>query len=167
MFSGQLDLLVSVFGPDQGNLHWWQITARGVAVFLICIMLIRIMCRRAFGMQSYLDIALAVLIGSILSRAVTGTAPFIGTTLATTAMAACYWALAHLAQRFHVVGWLVKGSARVLVRDGEPDEQAMRRVGISHTDLKEAVRQADLLHVDQVRLAVLERSGRISVLRRE
>ncbi len=167
MFDGQLDLLVGVFGPDQGSLHWWQITARGIAVFLICVMLIRIMCRRAFGMQSYLDIALAVLIGSILSRAVTGTAPFIGTTIATTAMAACYWALVHLAQRFHVVGWLVKGSSWVLVRDGEPDERAMRRVGISHTDLKEAVHQASLLNVSQVKLAILERNGRISVLRRE
>lgn len=167
MFGGQLDLLVSVFGPDQGSLYWWQITARGVAVFLICITLIRLMCRRAFGMQSYLDIALAVLIGSILSRAVTGTAPFIGTTIATAVMAACYWALVHLAQRFHTVGWLVKGSSWVLVRDGNPDERAMRRVGISHTDLKEAVHQASLLHVSQVKLAILERNGRISVLRRD
>ena len=167
MLGGQLDLLASVFGPDQGNLHWWQITARGVAVFLICTMLIRIMCRRAFGMQSYLDISLAVLIGAILSRAVTGTAPFIGTTIAAAVTALCYWALAHLSQRSHAVGWLVKGSAWVLVRDGEPDQQAMRRVGISQADLKEALRQANLMQVSQVKLAVLERSGRISVLPRE
>jgi hypothetical protein len=81
---------------------------RAVAVFLICTMLIRIMCRRAFGMQSYLDISLAVLIGAILSRAVTGTAPFVGTTIAAAAIALCYWALAHLSKRFHAVGCLVK-----------------------------------------------------------
>jgi hypothetical protein len=36
-----MDVLHSVFGPDQGTLHWWQITARGVAIFLICTLLIR------------------------------------------------------------------------------------------------------------------------------
>jgi hypothetical protein len=54
MFAGQLVLLGSVFCPDQGNLHWWQITARGVAVFLIRTMPIRIM-RRAFGSQPSRD----------------------------------------------------------------------------------------------------------------
>jgi uncharacterized membrane protein YcaP (DUF421 family) len=42
----------------------------------------------------------------------------------------------------------------------------MRRVGISEADLKEAVRQANLMQISQVKLAVLERSGRISVVRR-
>jgi uncharacterized membrane protein YcaP (DUF421 family) len=162
-----MHVLSSLFGPDQGSLYWWQITMRGVVVFLICTALIRLMCRRAFGMRSYLDIALAVLIGAILSRAVTGTAPFIGTTIASAAIAVCYWALVHLAQRFHFVGWLLKGSAWVLVRDGRLDERAMRAVGISRMDLQEATRQAQVMHISQVRRAVLERSGRISVLPKE
>jgi hypothetical protein len=29
-------VLHSVFGPDQGNLFWLQITTRGVTVFLAC-----------------------------------------------------------------------------------------------------------------------------------
>jgi len=162
-----MDVLHSVFGPDQGSLFWWQITVRGVTVFLVCTILIRMMCRRAFGMQSYLDISLAVLIGAILSRAVTGTAPFVGTTIASVAIAVSYWALVHLSQRFHWVGWLVKGSSWVLVRDGQLDERAMRRVGISRSDLHEAARQAQVMHFSQVKRAVLERSGRISVLRKE
>jgi uncharacterized membrane protein YcaP (DUF421 family) len=162
-----MDVLHSVFGPDQGSLFWWQITVRGVTVFLVCTILIRMMCRRAFGMQSYLDISLAVLIGATLSRAVTGTAPFVGTTIASMAIAVSYWALVHLSQRFHWVGWLVKGSSWVLVRDGQLDERAMRRVGISRSDLHEAARQAQVMHFSQVKRAVLERSGRISVLRKE
>jgi uncharacterized membrane protein YcaP (DUF421 family) len=162
-----MDVLHSVFGPDQGSLFWWQITVRGVTVFLVCTILIRMMCRRAFGMQSYLDISLAVLIGAILSRAVTGTAPFVGTTIASVAIAVSYWALVHLSQRFHWVGWLVKGSSWVLVRDGQLDERAMRRVGISRSDLHEAARRAQVMHFSQVKRAVLERSGRISVLRKE
>ena len=70
-----MDLLASLIGPDDAPLPWWQMTIRGVAVFLFCTLLLRVLCRRAFGMHSYLDIALAVLIGSILSRAVVGNAP--------------------------------------------------------------------------------------------
>jgi uncharacterized membrane protein YcaP (DUF421 family) len=98
---------------------------------------------------------------------VTGTAPFIGTTIASAAIAMCYWVLVHLAQRFHFVGWLLKGSAWVLVRDGRLDERAMRAVGISRSDLQEATRQARVMHISQVKRAVLERSGRISVLPKE
>jgi uncharacterized membrane protein YcaP (DUF421 family) len=55
----------------------------------------------------------------------------------------------------------------VLVRDGQLDERTMRRAGISRTDLHEAARQAQVMHFSQVKRAVLERCGRISVLRRE
>jgi uncharacterized membrane protein YcaP (DUF421 family) len=161
-----MDVLAGVFGPDQGALHWWQITTRGIVVFLFCTLLLRILCRRAFGMQSYIDIALAVLIGSIQSRAVTGSASFVGTIVASTAIAICYWALIHLAQRYHMVGWVVKGSAWELIRDGRMNERSMRAVGISKADLDEAARQANLADISQVHTAILERSGRISVLRR-
>jgi uncharacterized membrane protein YcaP (DUF421 family) len=153
-----------LLGIDHGNLQWWQITIRGVLVFLFCAILIRVLCRRAFGMQSYLDIALAVLIGSILSRTVTGEAPFFGTLAASVGIAACYWLLVHLTQRFHSIGWLVKGASSVLVRDGQIDQHAMRSAGISRADLEEAVRQSHLPDLSRARTAILERSGRISVL---
>lgn len=153
-----------LIGVDQASLLWWQITIRGVLVFLFCVILIRVLCRRAFGMQSYLDIALAVMIGSVLSRTVTGNSPFFGTLGAAVAIAACYWLLIHLAQRYHSIGWLVKGAPSVLVRNGEMDRRAMRSAGISRADLEEASRQANLPDVSRVRTAILERSGRISVL---
>jgi uncharacterized membrane protein YcaP (DUF421 family) len=162
-----METLSTMIGPDEASLHWWQIAVRGIVVFLFCAILIRVLCRRAFGMQSYLDIALAVLIGSILGRTVTGNAPFVGTLLASVAIAVCYWALIHLAQRFHVVGWLVKGAPFVLVRDGWLDQRAMRAVGISRAHLDEAVRQAHVADLSRVKTAILERSGRISVLPKE
>ena len=159
-----MHLLSAILGPDTGKLVWWQITIRGVVVFVFCVMLIRVLCRRAFGMHSYLDVALSVLIGSILSRTVTGNAPLGSTLAGTVAIACCYWILVHLAQRYHAVGWLMKGEPWTLVRDGKIDAHAMRAVGVSVADLEEATRQAHLTDLHQVRTAILERSGRISVL---
>jgi uncharacterized membrane protein YcaP (DUF421 family) len=153
----------SIIGPDYGMLLWWQSVTRGVIIFLYCIILIRA-CSRAFGMHSHLDIALGVLIGGVLSRAATGDVPFFGTLAAVATIVGCYRILIYLTQRFHAVGWLVKGEPIVLVENGMINERMMRSTGVSRADLDEALRQAKVEDVHQVRKGILERSGRISIV---
>jgi len=61
-----------------------QEAARAVIVFLAGWGMIRLFGRRAFGRWSALDIVVAIVVGSNLSRTLTGSAPLGGTLLATT-----------------------------------------------------------------------------------
>jgi uncharacterized membrane protein YcaP (DUF421 family) len=103
----------------------------------------------------------------VASRAVSGTAPFVPTIAATAVLVALHWLVAGLAFRSHRFGLLVKGEPRELVRDGKVIEAEMRRSAISSHDLEEALRQEGVIDVARVASARLERSGNISVVRRE
>ena len=154
-------------GPDHGAVNWWQMSIRGVIIFIYGIALLRIAGRRAFGQQSSLDIMLSVLIGSNLSRAATAGAPFFPTMAGTAALVALYWISIQLAQRWDFFGTVLKGGRTVLIRDGRTDPKAMRQTGVSHLDLHEAIRTSRLEHVEQVQLASLERGGQISIVPRK
>jgi len=70
-------------------------------------------------------------------------------------------------RRFHGLGLLIKGRSDVIVRDGTLDEAAARRNRLSEHDVLEDLRlNGNVAAIADVLLAVLERNGHISVVRR-
>ena len=156
--------LHNLIGADTVGILWWQMCIRASLIFVFGLILVRLFGRRAFGQQSALDIVLAIIFGSSLSRALTANAPFVPTLAAMTLLVICFWILEQLAARFRAFGRFVKGKPIPLVRDGRLDKERMKRAGISKSDVAEAARQSGFEDVDDVRAAALERSGRISTL---
>lgn len=153
-----------LIGREGGHITWWQMTLRGLIIFIVGLALVRLFGQRAFGRQTVLDVILAIVVGSNLSRAVTANAPFFATLVATTGLVLFYWIAGHTAARWHPISWIVKGSVVQLVRDGRMDRKAMGRAGISEGDIAEAMRRSGIGRFDRVSSAFLERNGKISVL---
>ena len=63
----------AIFGVD-AHLSWAQECARAVLVFAYGLLLVRVAGRRIFGKWSALDIIVSIVVGSNLSRALTGSA---------------------------------------------------------------------------------------------
>ena len=116
-----------------------------------------------FGGSAVLDLILAVLIGSNLSRALTGNAPLFETMIATAAIVFVHWLLARLAFRYRWISWLVKGHRVQLVRRGEIDWAAMRSNAIGRGDLLDAAREVGVYEVSDIEEASLQRNGKILV----
>jgi uncharacterized membrane protein YcaP (DUF421 family) len=155
-----------LIGPSAEQILWWQMCVRGVLIFVYGVALLRLFGSRAFGKLTSLDIVLAIIIGSTLSRTLTGNAPFFGTLMTTALLVGCFWALHLAAARWDLVSRLATGAPTRLVHDGRTAWATLRRCGVSERDLREAARQAGAGGLDEVREAVLERSGRISIVRR-
>ena len=60
--------------------------------------------------------------------------------------------------------WLVKAKPVQLVKDGKIDRRAMRRANLSTDDLHEAIRMEQFEKPDNVHVAMLEGSGKVSVV---
>ena len=59
------------------------------------------------------------------------------------------------------------GHKITLVRDGSLDEKAMHHALVSHKDIDEALRQqGGGVSLDEVECAVLERDGKLSIVKR-
>lgn len=158
-----MDWLGGVFGagPDIGA---GQECARAVLVFGYGWMAVRVLGRRVFGKWAALDIIVSIVIGSNLSRAITGSAPLWGTLGATTLVLVLHWLLAQAAARFGALGRVLEGRPVRLVVDGKVDRAAMRRWSISEGDLEEALRQRAIGGVERVKEGVLEASGKVNLV---
>ncbi|MEJ2375176.1 MAG: DUF421 domain-containing protein [Pseudolabrys sp.] len=156
----------ALIGENSSSILWWQMSIRAVFVFLYGLVLIRLFGVRPFGRQTPLDIVIAIVIGSNLSRALTGSARFLPTLAATAVIVLMFWMFAHVAARSRLVGWLLKGQPVRLMQRGALDEAALRAHAVSRGDLEEAGRTSGIASLDGVQEAYLERSGKISVLKR-
>lgn len=161
------DLAQRWIGPDGRavDLSIGQMVLRAVLVFVLAAVLVRLGSRRFMGRESALDLILAILLGSVLSRAINGQAPFLATLAASAGMVATHAVLAYGALRWRWFGRLLKGSATLLVEDGKEIPQAMQDAMVSRGDLLEALRlRGRATRIDQVAFAYLERDGRISII---
>jgi len=108
-----------------------------------------------------------VILASVLSRAINGSAAFFATLGGGVVLVLLHRLFAHLAFHSHSFGILVKGKPEILVRDGQCDFKTMRRNHISQHDLEEDMRlDAHMDELSKVRLARVERSGNISFLKK-
>ncbi|UZW57022.1 DUF421 domain-containing protein [Sphingobium sp. JS3065] len=159
-----MELLYSIVGPNDGTPSALQLCARAFLLFFYGILCIRIAGRRAFAHLSPLDIIVAIVVGSNISRAMMGNAPFVGALAATLLLVILYRLFAWMTVRHHGLGHMLKGDATVLIRDGRVDEEALKRNHLSQADLMEGLRMEQHASVDDVACATLERGGKISVV---
>lgn len=137
---------------------------RAVIVYSAVIAAVRMGAKRALGRNTAFDLILAIMLGSVVSRGITGNTPLVPALAAGVALIAAHWVAATLAYRWSRVGTAVKGRSRELVRDGEVIEKAMASSHISRGDLEEAMRHQGATEIEEVVTAHLERDGRISVV---
>jgi uncharacterized membrane protein YcaP (DUF421 family) len=106
-----------------------------------------------------------VVLGSVLSRAVNGSAPLFPTMSGVVVLLLLHWLLAFASSRSHVLSVLLKGNARPLIRDGQILWEEMLRNHISTGDLIEMLRlRGRLADPKEVEMACLERNGEISAI---
>ena len=125
----------------------------------------RVSGKRTFSRGSPLDIVVTIVIGSNLSRALTGNAPFFGTLVASAAFVGLYRLLAQVCHRWPSLDRVFKGKPVHLIDGGVVDTAALGREAMTRGDLDEAMRAKGVEEAAQVRLAVLENSGQISVIK--
>jgi len=163
---GLVHAFEAVFGR-QDEITVVQMALRALVTYPLALAMIRLGDKRFLGEIAAFDFLLAIIIGSILSRAIAATAPYWPSLAACLALVLFHWLIARAGYRFDRLGTLVKGRSRTLVRDGEIQWDAMRRAAIGEKDLKSALRREGLAgSLDSVQLACLERNGEISVVTR-
>jgi len=143
-----------------------QVSLRAVVVYFALILFVRLGKKRFLGQATAFDAVLIILIGSVASRAVSGTAPFVAALAATLSFIVVHWIVSYVAQSSSALSFLVKGHDTVLITKGRVDQSALRAAHMSADDLEEDLRQQGIKKHTQVEEARLERSGKLSVIRK-
>lgn len=159
-----------LLGPDGKaiELTLLQIALRGFFIFVVGLAIVRIGDRRSLAEKTAFDAIFIVLVGSMLSRAINGTAPFFSTIGAGIALMIIHRACAFGAFKSHWFGKLIKGEPLTLLRNGEIDWKEMQRALVSKHDFEEDLRlDAKTEDIATIQTARLERSGDISFIKQE
>jgi uncharacterized membrane protein YcaP (DUF421 family) len=160
-------LLSWMFGGDEptNSLLLQQIMLRALLVYVMGLVVVRLGKSRLVSRASPFDILLGFILGSLLSRGITGHASLSGTFVATAALVAVHWTFTGLALRSHFFGSLIKGDVMPLIRDGHLLLANLRESHISEHDLEEAARMHGVESLGQVAQAFKERNGEVSIIK--
>lgn len=142
-----------------------ELVARTVIIYFVFFGALRLTGQRDLGQFTLFDIALLLLVANALQPAMTGPDQSVtGGIIIVITIFGLNKALAEARIRFRWFHDLLEFEPRVIGRDGTWIESELSRQGLDDADLGEALRQHGLERVDQMKLAVLEEDGSISVI---
>jgi uncharacterized membrane protein YcaP (DUF421 family) len=145
-----------------------EIVVRTAIVYLFLIVVIRISGKREVGQMSILELIVVLVISDAVQNSMVGENTTIwGGLVAVLTLLGLDAALKGLTHRSRRVRHLIAGEPRLLVRDGRLLTKALDEEHIEPEEVRAAVRAHGVARVEDVRLAVLEVDGSISVIPRD
>src|SRR5213082_3395958 len=155
-------------GAQPKDLTFFQISLRGIIVFLATLAMIRIGHKRSLARKTAFDAVLIVILASVLSRVINGGSAFFATIGGSVVIVLVHRFFALIAYHSHWFGCLLKGRPEMIVEDGNLILGTMRQNHISEHDLEEDLRlDAEMENTAKVKIARVERSGDISFIKKE
>src|SRR5438309_9715052 len=97
-------------GVEPKDLTFFQISVRGIIVLLVTLIMVRLGHKRSLARKTAFDAVLLVILASVLSRAINGSAAFFATLGGSVVIVLVHRMLAFIAYHSHWFGCLIKGS---------------------------------------------------------
>jgi uncharacterized membrane protein YcaP (DUF421 family) len=137
----------------------------GVFAYAGLVILVRVSGKRTLAKMNAFDLIVTVALGSTLATILLSrdTALLTGITAFVTLIVLQY-AIAWLSVRSAFVRQLAKSEPRLLVRNGELLEKAMREERVTREEVLSAIRQNGRAELSQVHALILETDGTFSVI---
>jgi uncharacterized membrane protein YcaP (DUF421 family) len=142
-----------------------DLVIRATVVFLFIFLVTRVAGKRELSTMEPFDLILLVVLGDLVQQGVTQSDYSVtGALIVITTMTLLTVGLSFLNFRVRRLRGLLEGEPVVLVENGEQIARNMRRERITTEDLEAAGRRQQITSISEMRWAVLETSGEISVI---
>jgi uncharacterized membrane protein YcaP (DUF421 family) len=142
-----------------------DLAIRAVVLFTFIYLLTRIIGRRELSALEPFDLILLIVIGDAVQQgltqddySVTGAFIVVGT------FAVLQVFVSYVAFRLPFLRPVLDGQPIVIVQDGKPIEQNLHRERLTVDEVMVEARQQQVAHLDDIAWAVLETSGKISII---
>jgi uncharacterized membrane protein YcaP (DUF421 family) len=144
-----------------------DIILRAAAIFFVVLLITRTVGRRELGLDEPIDLILLVVLGDLIQPGVTQDDYSVtGTILALVTFAALTVGMSYISFRAPVLRPVLQGRPLVLVQDGRPIDINLRRQRLAIDEVLSEARAQQVTSLADIRWAILETSGKISVIPR-
>jgi uncharacterized membrane protein YcaP (DUF421 family) len=142
-----------------------DIVIRATVIFLAVYLVTRMIGRRELGMNEPFDLILLVVLGDLIQQGVTQSDYSVtGTMLAVGTFTVLTVALSYLSFRSKRIRGMLEGSPLVLVEDGKPIAKNLQSQRMALDEVLSEARMQQVTSLDDIRWAILETTGSISVI---
>jgi uncharacterized membrane protein YcaP (DUF421 family) len=142
-----------------------DLVIRATVVFFFIFLVTRIAGRRELGSLQPFDVILLVVLGDLVQQGITQSDQSVtGTLIVISTITLLSVAVSWISFRSSRIRPVTEGEPLVLVQDGQIIERNLRRERLTRADLEEEARQQQVASISDIRWAILERSGSISVI---
>ncbi len=139
---------------------------RAAAMYFFLLFVLRITGKRSIGQITTFDFVLLLIIGEASQQAMMGEDnSFTNAFLVILTLVGVEQLLSWGKQRFLLIDRVTQSVPLILVEDGKPLTDRMNRVQVDEADIMQAAREMQgLERMEQIKYAVLERNGGLSII---
>jgi uncharacterized membrane protein YcaP (DUF421 family) len=143
---------------------WYELVIRSVGIYFVLLLGLRVFGKREVGQFTLFDLVFVLLVANAVQPAMTGPdASLLGGVIIVLSLLSANWLVGRL-DDIPALHRLLTPPPTVLFKDGKPLEWQMRREGITLDEIEMAMREHGLEKLAEVKLAVLEPDGSISII---
>ncbi|HEX6592024.1 MAG TPA: YetF domain-containing protein [Moraxellaceae bacterium] len=149
------------------SVPWWEFILRAVVVYLFLLVLLRLTGKRQIGELSPFDLVLLLILSNAVQNSMNaGDNSLIGGLISATVLILLNYGIGQLTFRSRKLEGLIEGRPQLLIHNGQVYQDVLARNQLTQQELETALRQNGCTEVEEVKLAVLEDNGHISVIPR-
>ena len=137
---------------------------RALAVYVLMLVVIRALGRRTVGNFSAFDLLVALMLGEVVDEIIYGDVRFIQGTVAIVTLAAVAYVDSLLSYFDHGMERVLEGKPVLVVKNGSFHREGMRRERMNEKDVLAALRMQGVRDMRQVKYAIVEPDGTVSVV---
>lgn len=147
-------------------MHWW-VVGRTVVMYLFILVMTRLMGKREIGSLSPFDLVVAIMIAELGSIPLeTRSIPLLHGLLPIAVLTGLEILFSYISLKHEGIRRLITGEPTVLVENGRILHDNLKKIRYNLSDLLHQLRDKNIFNVADVEFAILETSGRLSVLPR-
>ena len=143
-----------------------EMVLRAASIYVFLLIIFRVAGKHSLAELTTFDFVLLLIIAEAIQQGLLGEDFSVTTAfIAVITLVGIDTALSLLKQRWSVIGRLAEGVPLVIVENGRPLKEHMKKSRVDESDVLTAARMNQgLERMDQIKYAVLERSGGISII---
>lgn len=145
--------------------EWWEIVLRATVVYIAVWTGLRVFARHSLGQRNALDLVLILIVANAVQNAMIGPdTSLIGGLIAAGTLFLIDFGVTKAIGRHERTRRFFEGSPVVLIHHGQLIEASIRREGINPDELAEVLHEHGLETASQVKTAILEIDGSLSII---
>jgi uncharacterized membrane protein YcaP (DUF421 family) len=144
-----------------------DVVIRALVAFALVFLITRIVGRRELSSLEPFDLIMLVVIGDLVQQGITQSdMSVVGIVFAAGMIALLTVLVSYLSFRFQALRPVLEGEPIVIVQDGEPLGENLKRERLTLEEVAAQARLQQIGSLDEVKWAVLETSGAISFIKK-